>query len=368
MVSKPSNAMPLSGPQRSALLRAVAWQLGGGLQAVRHELRGWRARASAIPDLRLRAEALHAIDSKRGHTDGAALFWTLAPGRSRRLLRLLVAFEVIYDYLDNVSELGARFGVADDRHLFRALEDAVDPGCRVGDYYREHPWSADGGYLTALVEACQGECLTLPGFAAVRPLVQLETRRQSVLGLNHDIDPERRSESLRRWAAERFPDERELHWYELTAASSQSVVTFTLLALAASPRATRADAEAVHAAYFPWFAFAVTMLDSYVDWPDDERTGAHSYVAYYPTSEQLVRRLCESIDHSARNLLGLPHGERHAILLGCMVAMYLSKDSVFTPELSSGAACMQRAGGTLTRLLLPILRVWRICNGQQAVS
>ncbi|HMJ02557.1 MAG TPA: DUF2600 family protein, partial [Conexibacter sp.] len=120
-MSQPSNAMPLSGPQRSALLRAATWQLGGGLQAVARELRCWRERAVAIPDPLLRADALHAIDSKRGHTDGAALFWTLTPARNLGLLRLLVAFEVIYDYLDNVSERGAAAGVVEGTHLFRAL-------------------------------------------------------------------------------------------------------------------------------------------------------------------------------------------------------------------------------------------------------
>jgi tetraprenyl-beta-curcumene synthase len=363
-----SNAMPLSGPQRLALLRAAGWQLTGGLQAVARELRGWRARAAAIPDPRLREEALDAIDNKRGHTDGAALFWTLTPSRNLRLLQLLVAFEVIYDYLDNVSERGARAGVVEGQHIFHALADALNPGRAPRDYYRGHPWRDDGGYLRMLVLSCQAGCRALPRFEAVRACVELETSRQRVLALNHDCDPARREAVLRHWAAQQFSDDYGLEWFELTAASSQSVVTFTLLALAADSRVTVADAEQLHAAYFPWFAYAVTMLDAYVDQDEDAQTGAHSYIAYYGTSETAVRRLCESVERSAEDLLALCHGERHAVLLGCMIAMYLSKNSALAPHRRGGTTSIRCAGGTLATVLVPVLRMWRICNRQTTAT
>lgn len=360
--------MPLNAPQRSALARAVTWQLGGGLQAVRRELRMWRRRAAAIPDPLLRADALHAIDSKRGHTDGAALFWTLAPARNVGLLRLLVAFEVIYDYLDNVSERGAAAGVEHGEWLFRALADALDPDAPVCDYYRFHPWSDDGGYLAGLVAACRAGCRRLPGFAAVRPVIGVELSRVAVLAKNHELDRHRRESALRQWAADEFGEAGELRWYELTAAASQSVVTFTLLALATNESATSALARATHSAYFPWFAYGVTMLDAFVDQPEDERHGVHSYVAYYPTREHAVRRICESVERAAQNLLALPDGERHAVLLGCMVAMYLSKDSAREPELRSGARRICAAGGTLAQTLMPVLRLWRILNRQRSAT
>jgi tetraprenyl-beta-curcumene synthase len=362
------NAMPLSGAQSSALLRAVLRELGGGLQAVGRELRMWRRRAAAIPDPWLRADALSAIDHKRGHTDGAALFWTLPTARELGLLRLLVTFEVIYDYLDNVSEHAASVGAGTGRRLFRALADALDPDAVPVDYYGGLPWSDDGGYLRALVEACQAGCRALPSFEVVGPLIRLEADRLPVLALNHEPDPQRRCAALRRWAAEELDDDHGLRWYELTAAASQSVVTFTLLALAADPRATPADAAALHAAYFPWFAYAVTMLDAYVDQAEDRRNRAHSYIRHYPSNELAVERLCESIEQSATRLLALPCGHRHAVMLGCMVAMYLSKDSATAPQLHASTIRIRRAGGTFTTLLVPVLRLWRICNGQRRTT
>jgi hypothetical protein len=46
-----------------------------------------------------------------------------------------------------------------------------------------------------------------------------------------------------------------------------------------------------------------------------------------------------------------------------MVAMYLSRDSAYTPELRASTRTLVDAGGSLTKLLLPILRTWRIAYG-----
>ena len=53
-------------------------------------------------------------------------------------------------------------------------------------------------------------------------------------------------------------------------------------------------------------------------------------------------------------------------LAACMVAMYLSKDSAHAPDMRASTAGFVRAGGSLTRLLLPVLRLWRIIFAQRA--
>jgi tetraprenyl-beta-curcumene synthase len=325
--------------------------------------------AGAIPDPGLRADALRAIDGKRGHIDGAAFFWSLASCRSRSLLRTLVALELVYDYLDELSERGVAAGLRNGRQLGRSFADAVAPDRPPDDYYRFHLAADDGGFMHALVRTCQRGCRELPAFDVVAPLIAEQTARLEVLALNHLPDPAQRDGALRAWAAREFAGERHgLEWWELTAASSQSVVTFALLALAADPHATPEQAEAVHAAYFPWFALGVTMLDAYVDQEEDVRSGAHSYVGHYPSREASVARLCETVERAAAAQLSLPHGERHTVLLACMVAMYLSKDSARAPALREGTARIVAAGGSLTRLLLPVLRLWRIVNGQTRLT
>ena len=366
MLPPRANAMPLSRPQWSGLLAAAGRELGWGLRAVAHEVRRWRARAREIPDLALRADALAALDDKRGHTDGAAMFWTLPQRRDRRLLRVLVTYELLQDFLDGVTEPGGAVGPDHGEQLYRALGDALDPYRPTADYYRHHPGRDDGGYLAALVEACRAGCAALPGYAAVRPLLLREAERAEVLVINHQSDPAIRAAALRRWVQCHRPREHELRWFELAAAASGWITTHALLATAASAAATPADAEAVHAAYFPWLALALTLIDSYVDQAEDARSGNHNYLSHYAAPCDGADRLREAIGNAARAVLALPHGERHAVLLGCMIALYLSKDAARAGELRDTTAAIAAAGGTLTQALVPVLRLWRIANGQRS--
>ncbi len=105
------------------------------------------------------------------------------------------------------------------------------------------------------------------------------------------------------------------------------------------------------------------MLDSYVDQFDDAANGDHSYIAHYASRELAVRRLCEIVDRTAVQARGLRNGHRHAVIVACMVAMYLSRDSAYRPELRASTRTLVDAGGSLTKLLLPLLRTWRIAYG-----
>jgi tetraprenyl-beta-curcumene synthase len=357
------------GGQLRAFLAAVARELLWGLPAVGVEVRRWRLRALAIADEPLRTDALHSLTRKRANTDGAALFAVLPHRRNRCLLRLLVAYESIWDLIDDVSERGVIAGDANGRRLHAALLDAVDPFRATVDYYLHHPWKDDGGYLPALVAASRWCCTSLPSYTAVRvPL--LEEGRRSVVGvLNHRADAARRDTGLRRWAehearALRLPGR--VAWYELSAAASCSAAAHVLLALAAEPRTASESVRRAYAAYFPWFSVATTMLDSYVDRVEDLARGAHSYIGHYPNEEIAVCRVRHAIARSSAALRRLPDGHRHAVIVACMVAMYASKDSARTPQTRETTAALVRTCGVLARLLVPILRLWRIAYGQQS--
>ncbi|MDO8187281.1 DUF2600 family protein [Conexibacter sp. JD483] len=361
-----SDPLPLTRAQLLALFAAVAREFGGGLLAVSHEVRRWRRIAARIPDDALRADALTAIDHKRGHIDGAALFWTLPHRRDKRLLRALVTYELLQDFLDCASERGAEIDAGSGPQLYRAITDAVDPSLPLSDYYRDHPWRDDGGFLPALVRAFRDDSARLPSFDVIRPHLAREASRTWVLDANHGIDPVRRDDALRAWAASEFPAEHDLRWYELTAAASGWITAHALLAVGAEPNVTSEDIDAVYSAYFPWYAMSLTMLDSYVDQAEDLSDGAHSYFGHYQDGEEGVDRLCASLERSANHVLTLPHGERHAVLFGCMVALYLSKDSARTSGMRASTRRIAQAGGTLPRALLPVLRIWRLANAQSA--
>jgi tetraprenyl-beta-curcumene synthase len=348
------------------LVHATARELSWGLAAVAREAGAWRALARTIPDAPIRRDAVCALAGKRGHTDGAALFTILPRARNHNLLRLLVAYEIAWDFLDSANEHGAMAGQANGLQLHRALIDALDPDTAVADYYRHHPWREDGGYLGALVDACRQCCRQLPGYAHVRRLAVEEAHRAQVLGINHELDPQRRDVALREWATLALPARHDAHWFELTGAASASLTIHALLALATEPAQADAEAERVRRAYFPWISAATTMLDSYVDQLQDIANGDHSYVAHYASPEQLVSRIRELLERSLREARALPDGERHSLIVACMAAMYLSKESARCPALHENAKSFLEAGGALTRLLLPILRLWRIAYSQRS--
>lgn len=339
-----------------------------GLPAVAGEVRGWRARARRIPDSQLRRDALSALERKRGHTDGAALFWTLPNARNPDLLRVLVAYEIIWDYLDSVNEHGAIAGQANGRQLHLALIDALDANRPISDYYLYHPWRNDGGYLRALVEACRAGCAQLPSYERVRPQLLHEARRAQVLAINHDPDPHRRDRDLREWVARECSQEDEMHasWFELSGAASASLTIHALLSISAEEALTAADIEQTRETYFPWVSAVVTMLDSYVDQREDVENGDHSYIVHYRSTELATRQVCRLIQNSFTAASSLPNGERHALIVACMIAMYLSKDSARTHETQDTTRSLLSAGGSLTKILLPILRTWRIAYKQRS--
>jgi tetraprenyl-beta-curcumene synthase len=318
--------------QMWALAVAAARELLWGLRAVSHEVEHWKTRASAIPDSAIRQDALDSLTRKRPNADGAALFWIVPDRRDVRLLRTLVAFETMADFLDSVNERGAVVGTANGRQLHFALVEAIDPETSVSDHYRLHPWRDDGGYLHALVDACRDGCAALSSYGSIRPsLIRAATLAQ-VQGLRHEFDPVRRAGALKGWA-ERLPsDEQELPWFELMGAASAWITVLALLTLAAQPASPTHRGAAVYAAYFPWIALTATILDSYADMVEDAALGTDSYVAHYSTQDEAARRTRELAERSTRETRVLPDGHRHAVILACMIAMYLSKTALARPS------------------------------------
>jgi tetraprenyl-beta-curcumene synthase len=329
------------------------------------EVRCWRARAAAVPDAPLRADALSSIARKRASTDGAALFCTVPVRRSPNLLRLLVAFETMADFLDTTSEHGIDAGTASGVQLHHALSEALDPGAPVSAYYRYHPWGEDGGYLRALVEACRGCCARLPSYERVRaPAIRAATLAR-VLGLNHEPDPRARDAALAEWARREAEGWEELEWYESSAAASGWLTVLALLALSAASGLEEGRVHETCTAYLPWISLAGTMLDSFADQAADAAEDEHSFVAHYPCAEEAVERLADLVREAATRARALPDGARHAVIVACMTAMYLSKDSARTPEMRVATRRLARACGSLAGLLLPVLRVWRIVYSQR---
>ncbi len=354
---------PLSARQLWALIAAATRELTWGLPAVACEVRRWREMANKIHDPRIREDALNALEEQRTHIDGAALFSTLPRARNPHLLRLLVAYEIIWDFLDNVNERSAAAGVTNGLQLHLALIDALDLARPLSDYYKFSPGYDDCGYLRSLVIDCRANCARLPSYDRVRPSAIREAIRGQICAINHDPDPLSRDATLKAWATREFPSGHEAWWFELTAAASTDLTIFALLALASEPAFPNEQITRTSLAYFPWISVLTAMLDSYADQLEDVTTGDHSYMAHYSKPELATQRIRLLMHRCLREARSLTDGEKHTVIVACMFAMYLSKGSVLRPGLRATTRRLVQSGGSLTRLLHPILRLWRAAYG-----
>jgi tetraprenyl-beta-curcumene synthase len=331
------------------------------LPLARTQLRGWRRLAAAIPDPSLRAQALATLDSERLSAAGAALFAATTPRlRDPALVRALVAYQVICDYLDTLAEQPSVDAIRNGAQLHRALADAVADG-PVADHYRLHASGEDGGYLAALVAACREGCAGLPAYAPVRAAALREATRNEVQGINH-APAGVREPALRAWAraAHADPAAREAAWFELAAAGSSSLAVLALIAAAADPATDERAADQVRRAYFPWIEALSTLLDSVADREHDLRTGELSFVSQHPSHAAAVARMCEVTTRAIAGARSLPRGERHVVLVAGMIAMHLSEPGAWLSWAQPVTRAVLRAADTLAMpLLLVVLRVWR---------
>lgn len=353
---------PLNCRQLAAVASGVGRELGWGLRTVRREVAAWQRRAAQIRAPELRALALHSLTDKRSLTEGAARFWEVPRRRSARLVKALIAFQVLANFLDTVSERGRRDLTArklDPSSIMLAFVDAVDVDQPTRDYYRDYPEWDDGGYLLALVEVCRSCCVGLPSYRRARGLLARHAQLAGVLDLHHDPDPAGRDRALKRYASSGCSSDATVSWFERAAAASSALTVIVLLSLAGEPRTTDRDLDAAVATYTNVGALSV-VLDSFADQLDDAVSGHVRFIGYYPNAPAAVSRIRYLIDRSLRDAAGLRNGSRHLLLVSMMIAMFLSRDSARSDALRGDTTTLIAAGGTMTRCLVPVLRFWRV--------
>jgi tetraprenyl-beta-curcumene synthase len=333
------------------------------LPRVHRGLRRWERAAARIPDDRLREIALAKLDGEHFNTEVAATLATLAPRRRRATtIEAIVSLQVMYDYLDGVSEEPADDPLANGRRLFAAFGDSLALGPRdpsdPPDYYRHSRCRDDGAYLESLVAACRGAYTRLPMAAAVAPAArkaaarcgESQTRTHAVAALG--------VEQLSDWATGQATGT-DLSWWEYTAGGTASVLSVhALIAAAADPWITVGAAEHLDRAYL-YIAAISTLLDSVVDHQSDLEDGGHSFIDYYGDERQAGEGVERVIARAAAEAGRLRHGAHHRMTAAGVAAYYLSAPTAKVPP---GPAIRRRAAEELGPLLpaaLGIFRLWR---------
>ncbi len=307
------------------------------------ELARWRREAERIPDPDLRHCAKENLRDAAAHVQVAGLILTLAPRPHRaRAVIAAVALEVAYDYLDSLTEQPHPDPLAHGAGLYRTFVLAFG-GAAPG---------LDDDYAVALAMTCRLAFLSLPS----APAVVSEARRVAVLCGEAQTRTHATAQlgtgQLQKWAKE-HPIDR-LAWWETAAGWCASVlVLHALIAAAADPATTPADARAISAAYLHISALT-TLLDSLKDREADHRSGAHSFVSYYRDETQLARSLA-TVAGSAVDAAGrTPHPAHETMTVAGCAAFYCSGIGA-----TSTTAALRAELQSVVSPILAMFRLWR---------
>lgn len=297
---------------------------------VQLELRHWRRRAAQIPDPELRSLALHTHETKWDNVEGAAAFATLVPAAYRSAaIQMLVAFQASYDYADTLAEQPRNDPVANGRLLHQPLLIALDETAKHPDYYAHYGLGDDDGYLTDLTDTCRHGFHLLPSHALVaRTAKRAAERIVTYQSLNHSGS--NTHDALSRWAESETPPGTGLRWWETGAACASSLTTLALLSAAADPKLTAPDVTAIESAYHPWIGALHTLLDSLVDWLEDEQARQPSLLDRYNSTHELADRVRRITQRSREVSETLPRARRHIVVLAGMTGLYLSAPKAYT--------------------------------------
>ena len=324
--SRPAPAIEFARAARSYWL--------GVFPCARGELRHWQLRAEEILDPALRRLACRAQRSKRESLEGAIAFATFAPPAHRAgVTRAITAYQVAFDYLDELSEQPGADPIANGRRLNQALLRALEPEQPHLDYYAHDCRCQDTGYLQDLVDTCRTALEALPSFLAVADSVRrVTTRIVAYQSLNHG-DAHGSYEAFNRWARSQTRRGSGLKWWETGAAAGSPLPVFALMAAAARPSTQPKDATEVEQAYFPWIASLSSLLDSLIDRREDVAEGQRSLIDHYGCTAEVASRLqglaTQAMDHTK----ALSDGTQHTMILAAMASFYRATPQASAPDI-----------------------------------
>lgn len=326
-------------------------------------LHRWKEKANRIPDPELRRQALASISHKTFHCEGGAAFAAAAMLHKDRLVPLIVAFQTISDYLDNLCDRSTSMDPVDFKQLHQSMLDAITPDADLKPYYQYHGQQQDGGYLNELVRTCQKIVSTLPGYPMIYPQIYRLVSLYCDLQVHKHVLPEERVQRLTDWFkpfSDKYP---QIYWNEFAAAAGSTLGVFNLFRLACFSGFDEAWVEREVQVYFPWISGLHILLDYLVDLEEDRMGGDLNFISYYETLDQVAERIQFMLGKAKKQAMGVQGGKFHLMIIDGLVALYLADGKVKNqPDVKKIARQLLRKSTLRTRFFFFNSRGYRGCN------
>lgn len=328
------------------------------LPDVSAQLKAWRDLANRIPDPELNRQAIASMTTKRFHCQGGAVYATGNLEMRHVLVPLIVAYQTISDYLDNLCDRSTSQDPKDFRMLHQSMLDALDPEAPLHDYYAYHKEKDDGGYLAELVKTCQSCVLLLPSYACVMDEVQRLAALYIDLQVYKHIQPERREQALLDWWQLHKEDYGGIKWNEFAAAAGSTLGIFMLFLASSEAGLTEDEVILIREAYFPYVCGLHILLDYLIDQEEDRIGGDLNFCSYYSSFDQAAKRI-RHFALQARNRVGeLKCPSFHRMVIEGLLALYLSDPKVKHQQDVRHVSKTLMKNSPLTRIFFLVNSVW----------
>lgn len=320
------------------------------IPAVKSELVKWATLAEKLPEP-LRTQALLSIEHKTFHCIGGSIY-AHYPGVDRDLmLQVIVAFQTISDYLDNLCD---RLAINDPkafRLLHQSFMEALSPGTPQSDYYTLYP-QRETLYLPTLVQTCQTLLRQIPYYAEFQPQALHFAEYYCELQVLKHITPNGR-DLLQQWVETKFDSA--LAWNEWAAACGSTLGIFLMMALGFQP--PQFDVNVIINAYFPWIQGLHILLDYLIDLDEDEQFGDLNFVALYLSKANRDDSLRMFSQESKKQCNRLPFPYFHRTVVDGLLALYGSDPKVPRQQLKT--LINQMTGDHATLFMLKLCNLLR---------
>ncbi|UCZ55369.1 tetraprenyl-beta-curcumene synthase family protein [Bacillus shivajii] len=299
------------------------------IPVVHEYLDEWKEKARQIPDKELRSQALASIETKTFHCEGGAIYGLLAGEKRKDVIRFIVAYQTISDYLDNLCDRSTSLDPNDFASLHESMPDALTPGAPLRDYYRFRNDKDDGGYLLDLVKTCQDCVASFPNYSAVKKEILFLAEIYCDLQVHKHVVHDERVPRLKTWFEKYQQQVPPMNWYEFSACAGSTLGIFCLTAYSASERnLTENDAILIKKGYFPFVQGLHILMDYFIDQEEDREGGDLNFCFYYENDEEMLERMEHFFKKADESLSTMPDSKFHKLINNGLLAIYLADDKV----------------------------------------